>query len=104
MGNIQQALLRLAAAAAGLLLAIPVLAAERPIPQLRQKGGVTQLAVEGQFDFSYLDAMLEPAHEHDQRLVILWFGSWKNGVSSYAPVWVLKDTERFPRVKVYRHD
>ena len=29
--------------------------------------------------------------------MLLWFGSWKNGVSSYAPRWVLQDTKRFPR-------
>jgi hypothetical protein len=33
------------------------------------------------------------------RLVLLWFGSWKNGVSSYAPEWVKRDTVRFPRAK-----
>ena len=54
---------------------------------------------EGQFDFTYVDAMLELARKHGQRLVLAWFGSWKNGVSSYAPVWVLNDTERFPRAK-----
>jgi hypothetical protein len=146
-------LLRLAAISVGLLLAMPVPAAEQSIPHLRQKGGVTQLMVdgkpfvmlagelhnssasgveymrtmwphlkalglntvlapvsweliepaEGRFDFSYLDAMLELARKHDQRLVLLWFGSWKNGVSSYAPVWVLKDTERFPRAKGSSH-
>jgi hypothetical protein len=30
---------------------------------------------------------------------ILWFGSWKNGLSPYAPVWVISDTKRFVRVK-----
>jgi hypothetical protein len=31
--------------------------------------------------------------------VLLWFGSWKNGVSSYIPTWVKKDLERFPRAQ-----
>jgi beta-galactosidase GanA len=30
---------------------------------------------------------------------LLWFASWKNGESSYAPLWVKKDTNRFLRVK-----
>jgi hypothetical protein len=30
-------------------------------------------------------------------LVVLWFGSWKNGVSSYALAWVNKDTKRYQR-------
>ncbi len=31
------------------------------------------------------------------RLVLLWFGSWKNSMSCYAPAWVKRDTRRFPR-------
>lgn len=55
--------------------------------------------VEGQFDFSLIDGLLEGARDHDLRLVLLWFGSWKNGVSSYIPTWVKKDLERFPRAQ-----
>ena len=54
---------------------------------------------EGRFDFTLPDALIDLARKHDQRLVLLWFGSWKNGVSSYAPGWVLSDTVRFPRAK-----
>ena len=54
---------------------------------------------EGQFDFSLVDEMIELARRHHQRLVLLWFGSWKNGVSSYCPVWILCDTNRFARAK-----
>ena len=32
------------------------------------------------------------------KVVFLWLASWKNGMSSYAPVWVKQDTKRFPRV------
>src|SRR5262249_6098415 len=28
----------------------------------------------------------------------LWLASWKNGMSSYAPLWIKQDTHRFPRV------
>ncbi|KAH8896734.1 glycoside hydrolase [Thozetella sp. PMI_491] len=56
--------------------------------------------VEGQFDFAELDAVLDGAREHDMRLVILWFGTYKNGISTYAPGWVKKDTKRFPRCHV----
>lgn len=31
------------------------------------------------------------------RLVILWFGLWKNGESTYVPEWVKADTKRFIR-------
>ncbi|MFI5380961.1 MAG: DUF5597 domain-containing protein [Tepidisphaerales bacterium] len=54
---------------------------------------------EGEFDFTLVDALLEQARMNKQRLVLLWFGSWKNGVSSYVPRWVLQDTKRFPRAK-----
>lgn len=54
---------------------------------------------EGTFDFTLVDAMIEGARKEDLKLVILWFGSWKNGGSIYMPSWVKRDYERFPRVK-----
>ncbi len=54
--------------------------------------------VEGQFDFEIIDYLIESAEKHDMRLIVIWFGSWKNGQSSYTPLWVRQDTERFPRV------
>ncbi len=55
--------------------------------------------VEGKFDFSYLDLLLAQAREHNVRLVLLWFGTWKNSSPSYAPEWVKLDDKRFPRLK-----
>ncbi|MCX5643762.1 MAG: DUF5597 domain-containing protein [Phycisphaerae bacterium] len=54
---------------------------------------------EGRFDFALVDGLLEGARKHDLRLVLLWFGSWKNGVSSYVPGWVKRDVARFPRMQ-----
>jgi hypothetical protein len=54
---------------------------------------------EGRFDFALVDGLISQARQNDMRLVLLWFGSWKNATSSYAPLWVKKDTARFPRVK-----
>ncbi|MCL2347831.1 MAG: DUF5597 domain-containing protein, partial [Planctomycetaceae bacterium] len=54
---------------------------------------------EGKFDDTLVDGLIRQARENDMKLVFLWFGSWKNGVSSYAPAWVKKDTVRFPRAK-----
>ncbi|BEI83413.1 hypothetical protein CcaverHIS002_0400170 [Cutaneotrichosporon cavernicola] len=56
--------------------------------------------VEGQFDFSELDQIIVDARAHDIRLVLLWFGSFKNGASQYPPAWVKLDPKRFPRQKV----
>ncbi len=41
--------------------------------------------------------MVRTARKHHVKLIVLWFGSWKNGVSQYAPAWVRRDTARFPR-------
>jgi hypothetical protein len=54
---------------------------------------------EGKFDFSVLDSVIQGARQNNLRMVLLWFGSWKNGSSTYAPVWVKRDFIRFPRVK-----
>ena len=52
---------------------------------------------EGKFDFSVLDGVIQGARSHNMRLMLLWFGSWKNGLSSYPPDWLKKDFDRFPR-------
>ncbi len=54
---------------------------------------------EHEFDFRLVDGMLRDARANNMRLVLLWFGSWKNGVSSYVPLWVKKDLNRFPRAQ-----
>lgn len=55
---------------------------------------------EGHFDFRALDEVLAGARQHGMHLVLLWFGSFKNALSTYAPTWVKRDVERFPRVHV----
>ena len=52
---------------------------------------------EGKFDFSLVDGLIQDARKHKLRLVPLWFGSWKNSMSSYAPAWVKTNQKRFPR-------
>ena len=54
---------------------------------------------EGKFDFTTLDELIFEARKHDLKLVLLWFGSWKNTVSSYAPNWLRRDLKRFPRAQ-----
>lgn len=53
--------------------------------------------LEGQFDFSLVDSAVAIARELGLRLIPLWFGSWKNGMSSYVPAWIKRDVYRFPR-------
>ncbi len=52
---------------------------------------------EGHFDFSILDHWIDVARQQRLHLILLWFGSWKNAFSNYAPEWVLSNTKRFPR-------
>jgi hypothetical protein len=53
---------------------------------------------EGKFDFTLVDGLLEQARNEHEHVVFLWLASWKNGMSSYAPAWVKRDTKRFTRV------
>jgi hypothetical protein len=55
-------------------------------------------ATPGQFNFDIVDGLLKGAREHHLHLVLLWFGTWKNGNMHYVPEWVKTDTKRFPRV------
>jgi hypothetical protein len=52
---------------------------------------------EGRFDFSLPDDLIDSARASGLKIVVLWFGSWKNSMSCYAPSWVKTNQERFPR-------
>jgi len=54
---------------------------------------------EGKFDFTLVDGLIQQARRNELRIAFLWFGSWKNGVSTYPPVWVKTDSARFPHMK-----
>ncbi|WP_228780074.1 GH35 family beta-galactosidase [Aquiflexum lacus] len=54
---------------------------------------------EGKFDFELVDNLILEARKNDLKLVILWFGTWKNSMSSHVPAWVKLDQKRFPRAK-----
>src|SRR5438034_7751942 len=50
------------------------------------------------FDFSNVDQIVEGARGNNLHVVLLWFGTWKNGNMHYIPAWMKSDTKRFPRV------
>lgn len=52
----------------------------------------------GQFNFTNVDALINGAREHHLRVILLWFGTWKNGQMHYTPDWIKTDTEHYPRV------
>jgi beta-galactosidase GanA len=54
--------------------------------------------VEGKFDFSYVDTLVSQARQNKMRLVLLWFGTWKNTGPGYTPEWVKFNNQRFPRM------
>ncbi|HVZ85897.1 MAG TPA: DUF5597 domain-containing protein [Polyangia bacterium] len=52
----------------------------------------------GTFDFSVVDTLVAQSRKHDVRLVLLWFGTWKNGSPHYVPLWMKQDPARYPRM------
>jgi beta-galactosidase GanA len=75
---------------------------------------------EGKFDFSELDKVILGAREHGLHLILLWFGTWKNGKfqsltcvpyriadaevplgrSTYVPSWIKTNPDRFRRAEL----
>ncbi|MGZ4012606.1 MAG: GH35 family beta-galactosidase, partial [Flavisolibacter sp.] len=53
----------------------------------------------GKFNFSLVDGLIQGARRSNLKLVLLWFGTWKNSMSCYAPEWMKVNQERFPRTK-----
>jgi beta-galactosidase GanA len=52
----------------------------------------------GKFDTSLVDLLIAQAREYDVRLILLWFGTWKNGSSHYMPLWMKRQPELYPRM------
>jgi hypothetical protein len=53
----------------------------------------------GQFDFHTVDDVIHGARDHGLRLVLLWFGTWKNGEMNYTPGWIKENQATFFRVR-----
>ncbi len=52
---------------------------------------------QGKFDFANVDLLVTGAREHHLKLVLLWFGTWKNGQNHYVPEWIKTDPKKYPR-------
>lgn len=79
---------------------------ERIFPKLKRMGLNTVLVpayweliepIEGQFDFTLTDKVLQQARLNDLKIVFLWFGAWKNSMSCYAPLWFKENHKKYPR-------
>jgi beta-galactosidase GanA len=53
---------------------------------------------QGRFDFSVVDTLIAQAREHHVRLVLLWFGTWKNGSAHYRPAWMKARPDLYPNI------
>ncbi len=53
---------------------------------------------EGHFDSSVVDTLLSGAREHNLHLILLWFGTWKNGSSHYMPEWMKLQPDKYPHI------
>jgi beta-galactosidase GanA len=56
--------------------------------------------VEGRFTWDSVDTLIKDARANNLKLVLLWFGAWKNSMSTYVPAWVKRDQARFPRAQL----
>jgi purine nucleoside phosphorylase len=54
---------------------------------------------EGRYDFTAVEDQIKQARSRKMRLVLIWFGAYKNAESTYAPSWVRRDETRFPRAQ-----
>ena len=52
----------------------------------------------GVFDYSTVDMLVHQARQHHVHLVLLWFGTWKNGEDHYVPEWIKTDPAHYPRM------
>lgn len=56
---------------------------------------------EGNFDTELVKDIIEGCRKRELKLILLWFGTWKNGHMKYVPQWVKADRKRFPRVRTH---
>ena len=54
---------------------------------------------EGKFNFALVDDLISSARKNHIKLVLLWFGTWKNSMSCYIPAWMKTDDASFPRAR-----
>ncbi|MCD7998328.1 MAG: DUF5597 domain-containing protein [Clostridiales bacterium] len=48
-----------------------------------------------EYCFEQIDMILEEAEARKLKVILLWFGSWKNGASHYIPEWMKREKETY---------
>ncbi|WP_200862172.1 DUF5597 domain-containing protein [Asticcacaulis sp. YBE204] len=54
---------------------------------------------EGVYDFAPLEGLIQQAEANKVKVVLLWFGAWKNSTSSYTPAFIKKDYKTYSRAQ-----
>lgn len=54
---------------------------------------------EGKYDFTSVDHLISNARKNGLKVVLIWFASWKNGNSTYAPSYIKRNPSKYPLVK-----
>jgi beta-galactosidase GanA len=49
----------------------------------------------GVFDTSVVDTLIAQSRRNEVRLILLWFGTWKNGSPNYVPLWMKRDPKKY---------
>lgn len=53
----------------------------------------------GQYDFTSVDHVIKNARANNMKVVMIWFASWKNGNSTYAPSYIKRNPKKYPLVQ-----
>lgn len=51
------------------------------------------------YDFAPLEGLVRQAEANNVKVVLLWFGAWKNSMSSYAPPYIKHDYRTYARAQ-----
>ena len=54
---------------------------------------------EGKFCFDIVDGLIGQARKYGMKLILIWFGLWKNAESMYVPEWMKKNTDAYFRAE-----
>jgi len=52
----------------------------------------------GKLDYAVVDTLVAACRKNGVRLILLWFGTWKNGSPHYVPLWVKQDPKLYVRM------
>ncbi|WP_338732062.1 DUF5597 domain-containing protein [Mangrovimonas cancribranchiae] len=50
---------------------------------------------QNKYDYSVINTIITQAREHNIRLVLLWFATWKNGSNHYMPQWMKQQPDKY---------